>query len=129
MLTKPDTDFEAWELAGGATRIIATDIIRALAPDFDKRDVAEVVKDPYICPNEIPDHLCKKAPPCIVLTAEFDSYRYAGLEAAQKYRRNGNLLGCGVMKGCHHGHYFDYSHVRTDPWFKLHADICKKYLL
>jgi len=35
MLTKPDSDFEEWELGQGATRLIATDIIRALAPDFD----------------------------------------------------------------------------------------------
>jgi len=38
------------------------------------------------------------------------------------------LLGLAILKGAHHGHYMDYNHPRTDPWFKVFEDACKKYL-
>jgi hypothetical protein len=128
MLTKPDSYFEEWELGGGKYRPCFNDIYRQLAIDFDNRDPLEVAKDPYLFPNEVSDEICKKCPPLIVVTTEFDTMKRAGLEAAAKYRKNGNLLGCAVIKGCHSPHYVNSNHPRTDAFFKIFEDVCKKYL-
>jgi acetyl esterase len=127
-LTKEDSHFDEWELGMGMSRLVNHDIARQLATDFDNRDPLEVAKDPFIYPNEVSDEVCKKCPPLIVLTAEFDDCKKPGLEAAAKYRKNGNLLGCAVLKGCHHGHYVDSNHPRTDAHFKVVEDVCNKYL-
>ena len=110
------------------SRAVNQDIVRALTNDFDNRDPLEVAKDTLLFPNEVSDADCKKCPPLLVVNSEHDELTKMGLEAADKYRKNGNLLGCATLRGCHHGHYVDYSHPRTDPFFKIFEDVCKKYL-
>ena len=76
--TKPDSHFEEWELGMGMMRLIGIDIVRQLVVDYDNQDPLEVAKDAYIFPNEVSDELCKKCPPLVVVTCEFDDCKKAG---------------------------------------------------
>jgi acetyl esterase/lipase len=77
-------------------------------------------------PNSVED--CRECPPLFILTCEFDLFRKGQEEAAKLYRDNGMLLGIGVVKGCHRGYHFNFSHPRTDAWFDTFAACCKFYL-
>ena len=51
--------------------------------------------DKWIFPMCIDDELCKKCPPAVVITGEFDDCKTGAYETAEIYRRNKNLLVFG----------------------------------
>ena len=76
----------------------------------------------WIFPNAAPDSLVKKCPPTLLLSTEFDFFRKACENMSTIYKRNGRLLEFGIMKGVHHGHFFDFSCKRAGAWFKAIQD-------
>lgn len=82
----------------------------------------------WVSPNEVSDELCKKCPPAIILTTEFDMYRRCAVTAAKKYERNGKLIELGIMAGVHHGAYFNFNQRRTNEWYNVYKKIVKQYL-
>lgn len=82
----------------------------------------------FVEPNLMSDELCKKCPPAIILTSEFDMYRRLATTAAKLFEKNGKLIEFGILKGCHHGSSMNFSQKRTDEWFRVHQKIAKQYL-
>jgi len=48
--------------------------------------------DKWVFPACIDDELCKKCPPAVVITGEFDDCKPGAIETAEIYRRNKNLV-------------------------------------
>lgn len=118
---KPETECGAEELMG--RQFLATTVSHiAGKKDWDQAD-------PFLFPNEISDELCKRAPPLITLTTEFDECRYHAEEAAEKFRKQYNLIAIGIIAGCDHDVSWNPKHCRFDTWYKAVADAIGKYLV
>lgn len=106
---------------------VNTDIYEALCENFEEIKAGDYT-DKWIFPSLIDDELCKKCPPAVILSCEFDTCLIGANETADVYRRNNNLLVYGRQRGSHHAHHYNPLHCRTDSWHKALADICSKYL-
>ena len=102
------------------------DIHRALSGNYEELEAGGFT-DKWIFPMCIDDELCKKCPPAVVLTSEYDHCLQGAKETAEIYRRNDNLLVFGSNRGSHHFHYSNPLHIRSDSWHKALAKICRKY--
>lgn len=123
ILLKPDSELDEM---GHMMKAMSKEIYEALG-DYSALE-AKNFNDKWTFTMCLDDDLCKKCPPAVVLTGEFDDCLIGAKETAEIYRRNNNLLVYGSQRGSHHGHYFNPKHCRTDAWQKAVTEICKKYL-
>jgi acetyl esterase/lipase len=71
--------------------------------------MADGAEERWVSPNSMSNELAAKCPKTLIITTEFDMYRRSAEKAAALFERNGKLLEFGILKGCHHGHYFDFN--------------------
>ena len=124
IFTTPESEMDAMNKM---IKALQTEIYQELCPDYEGLEASNF-NDKWMFPTCIDDELCKKCPPAVILTAEFDSCLKGAQETAAIYRRNKNLILYGSQRGAHHGHHYDPMHCRTNSWHKALAKVCKIYL-
>ena len=88
----------------------------------------EIMKDVYTFPNLISDELAAKVPPVVIVTGEFDMFRYAGREARDVYERNGKLAHYIEFGGSYHTLFLQYAMPHSDIWFNDFTRLCDYWL-
>ena len=122
-IVQPDEYFEAWELQF-SPRAVAEGIYDTLSA----KPIEECTNDMWLYPNLITDELCRKAPPALFLTTEFDVTKKPALEGAAVYRKNDRLIAIGIIGGTTHFSYSDYTLKYSDAWFNAIKTFTDKYL-
>ena len=106
---------------------VVVEIIQALCENYEELE-ANNFTDKWIFPTLLDDELCKKCPPAVVLTTEYDTCNTDAKEIAEVYRRNDNLIAFGSVAGSTHCYHYNPLHCRSKAWHKAVGKICRKYI-
>lgn len=83
-------------------------------------DKTDMKNSMWLHPNLMGDDLASRVPPVVIITGEYDFLRYASLEAAELYKRNGKLLEVGDFGGGWHASYGMLTLKSAQQW--IHKD-------
>jgi acetyl esterase/lipase len=123
---------EEWKQTAGLNeaelRVHAPFVIKMFGLISDKKTTEEWAKDRYLFPNEMGDQLAAKVPPVVILTAEFDSFRYSSQEARDLYQKNGKLIQYIELGGGYHCSWMNYAMAQTNVWYKDFTRLTQFYL-
>ena len=117
LLLAPESQLDEMALVGKG---ILVDVYEALCDNYLVLEAGNFT-DKWLFPVCIEDELCKKCPPAVIFTAEFDTCLQGAKDTAEVYRRNNNLLVYGSIRGSHHTYHYNPLHVRTNAWHKAFA--------